>query len=316
MWSVFFEGLEFAKVNIDFTKLTTAHGAMKILLTGGTGLLGSEILRAGSSQFEIYAPPHGTVGNAESAEIDLLEPVSLDRAFNRFRPDVVIHTAAETNVDRCEREPERAHRVNVASTEALARLCGRANSKMVFVSTDYVFDGSRGLYSETDKPGPVNNYGVTKLQAERRVAESLLKHLIVRPSVIFGWGGKKENFLRWVLNRLNRGEPIEVPPDHFNSPTLAENLAANILRAVKDDLRGTLHLSGSERISRFDFAVRIARWFGMDSDLIKPLSMSEIKSWVAKRPRDSSLSVGKAEAIGLKSVGVADALESLKEGKH
>ncbi len=289
---------------------------MKILLTGGTGLLGSEILRPGSGKFEIFAPSHGTVRNAESAQIDLLEPTSLDGAFNRFRPDVVIHTAAETNVDRCETEPDRAHRVNVASTEALARLCARANSKMVLVSTDYVFDGSRGLYSETDQPRPVNNYGVTKLQAERKVAELQPMHLIVRPSVIFGWGGRKENFFRWVLNRLDRGEFIEVPSDHFNSPTLAENLAANILQAVKDDLRGTLHLSGSERISRFDFAIRIARCFGMDSDLIKPLDMSQIKSWVAKRPRDSSLSVRKAEAIGLKSVGVTDALESLKEGKH
>lgn len=230
-------------------------------------------------------------------------------------PSVVVHTAAETNVDRCETEREFARRINVEGTANLAEACMKVGAKLILVSTDYVFDGDKGNYAETDEPNPISFYGLTKLEAERITASTLPDSLIVRPSVLYGWHPTKLNFATWVMKGLRERQTLKVVNDHINSPTLADNLADAIRKAVERNSLGILHIAGSERISRFGFARRIAKRFDLDESLLVPVEMKDL-DWIARRPRDSSLNVGKAEKeLGIELFGVDRGLEEMARSK-
>jgi dTDP-4-dehydrorhamnose reductase len=186
----------------------------------------------------------------------------------------------------------------------------KVGAKLLFISTDYVFDGAKGSYGEDDQPNPVNYYGFTKLEAER-IVEGTLNFLIVRTSVLYGWHPNKLNFATRVLKALSEHQTLRIAKDHVNSPTLSDNLATAIYRAIEQDSRGILHMAGSESISRFDFARRIAQEFKLDERLLFPVEMQEL-DWVARRPRDSSLRVGKAEKkLGIEFFGVGRGLEEM-----
>jgi dTDP-4-dehydrorhamnose reductase len=223
----------------------------------------------------------------------------------------VVHAAAETNVDLCETDHEHARRINVDGTANVAEGCAAAGARMIFISTDYVFDGVKGNYAETDQPNPVSFYGLTKLEAERLVTSKLANALIVRTSVLYGWHPSKLNFATWIINGLRGHQNLRVVRDHINSPTLADNLATAIRAAIERGSEGVLHVAGKDRISRFDFARRIAKRFGLDESLLVPVEMRDL-NWVAKRPRDSSLDVGKAEReLGVKLLEVDRGLEEM-----
>ena len=230
-------------------------------------------------------------------------------------PNVVVHTAAETNVDRCETERDLARRINVEGTANIADACVRVGAKLILVSTDYVFDGNKGNYAETDEPNPISFYGLTKLEAERIAALTSPNSLIIRTSVLYGWHPTKLNFATWILKGLRERQTLKVVNDHINSPTLADNLADAIRKAIERNSHGILHIAGNERISRFDFARRIARRFGLDESLLVPVEMKDL-NWIARRPRDSSLNVGKAEKeLSIELFGVDRGLEEMARSK-
>lgn len=249
---------------------------------------------------------------AEHGEISL-DIVQRDAAVEsavKFAPKVIVHTAADTNVDRCETERELARQINVNGTANIVEGCTRTGAKLIFISTDYVFDGEKGNYSESDQPNPVNFYGLTKLDAER-IVSALPGSLIIRTSVLYGWHPAKLNFVTWILSGLREHRALRVVKDHVNSPTLADNLAEAIRLAIDRDSQGVLHVAGSEQISRFDFARRIARGFKLDESLLVPVEMRDL-DWAARRPRDSSLNVGKAEKeLGIGLFGVDRGLEEM-----
>ena len=196
-------------------------------------------------------------------------------------------------------------------TANLAAACVRVGAKLIFISTDYVFDGCKGNYAETDEPDPISFYGITKLDAERIVQSTSSKCLIIRTSVLYGWHPSKLNFVTWILKGLREHQTLKVVNDHVNSPTFAGNLADAIRKAIELNSQGLLHVAGSERISRFDFARRIARQFDLDERLLVPVKMSDL-NWIAKRPRDSSLNVGKAEKeLGVELLGVDRGLDRM-----
>jgi dTDP-4-dehydrorhamnose reductase len=245
--------------------------------------------------------------------MDITKESDVRRVFNSLKPDVVIHAAAETNVDRCEVDKKHAWRVNVGGTKNIADMSNVINARMLYVSTDYVFSGEQGLYTERDDPNPVNHYGSTKLEGERYVIRTCRDYAIARTSVLYGHHPSKSNFVKWVIQTLRENEPISVVDDHYNSPTLAGNLAEAILEMIQKNLNGLYHVAGSERITRFDFAIQVAKNFDLDSSLIKPVRMSELGAWVAKRPRDSSLRVDKIQKqIKTKLLDVNNALERMK----
>ena len=246
--------------------------------------------------------------------VDITQKERILESMVNMAPSVVVHTAAETNVDRCETERHLARKINVEGTANIVEACVRVGAKLILLSTDYVFDGDRGNYAETDEPNPISFYGLTKLEAER-MAASTSNSLIIRTSVLYGWHPTKLNFATWILKGLREHQILKVASDHINSPTFADNLADAIRKAIERNNQGTLHIAGSERISRFDFARRMVRQFDLDESLLKPVQMKDL-NWIARRPRDSSLNVGKAQKeLGIELFGVDRGLEEMARSK-
>lgn len=283
------------------------------MVTGSSGLLGSKLIVAAKGNYKTIATYGTKPLFPNSIRMDIMDRDEVLHIISKFKPDVVVHTAAETDVDKCEVDKERAWRVNVDGTKNIAEVCSEVGAKLIYVSTDYVFDGEKGLYSEEDAPKPINYYGLTKLEGEKHI-DKVEGYLIARASVLYGWHPRRKNFVTWVLDSLKQNKQIKIVDDHHNSPTLADNLAEIILEAIERDLSGLYHTAGKERISRFEFALRIAKTFDLDGKLIKPIKMAELKAWIARRPRDSSLRVDKIQGVlKTKPIDVSESLRLMKE---
>ena len=259
--------------------------------------------------YEVYTGYcHNKPEFGESIKFNLTKNTSLD-AIYKIKPEVIIHTAALTNVDECEVNKALAHKINTEGTRRVAKIEKDLDAFLVYVSTDYVFSGEKGRYKEDDKPHPVNYYGYTKLLGE------LHCDCIARPCVIYGvkQASGKVNFALWIIEKLRKGEPITIVTDQYVTPTLNTNLARMLLEIAERNLRGVFHLAGGTRVSRYEFALQIANTFRLDEDLITPSSMDEMK-WIASRPKDSSLDTSKASRYLKEKPYVLDkALEILKE---
>jgi dTDP-4-dehydrorhamnose reductase len=287
----------------------------KLAVTGASGLLGSKIVKLTKKYYEVIPLHNARPMQPNSLQINITNANEIMRFFEKNKPDIVIHAASETNVDKCEKEKEHAQKINVEGTYNMALACNKFGAKLVYISTDYVFDGEKGNYSEEDKPNPINYYGITKLEGEKQVAQHCQDHIILRTSVLYGWHPWKQNFMTWVINQLKHNKKITVVQDHFNTPTLADNLAEMITEALQRNLHGLYHASGSERISRYDFAIKIAKTFNLDTSLIKPIKMNQLTSWIAKRPKDSSLNTEKIQkTLKTKPLNVTQGLKITMEG--
>lgn len=250
----------------------------------------------------------------------------MERSLNSSEPDVVFHCAAITDVDKCELEKELALRINAEGTSKLAKLSSQFGAFFVYISTDYVFDGSRGMYEETDPTNPVNHYGLTKLLGEQYALSHSKKTLIARTSVIYGASPSrgKVNFALWLANSLLQSKPVSLLTDQWVSPTLNFSLARMLLEAAERSLTGVYHVAGASRVSRYEFGVALAREFEIlrpsssfegNSQLLKPATMSDFaQKWVARRPRDSSLDVSKASsALSEKPLPLDQALREFRK---
>ncbi|ADG90835.1 dTDP-4-dehydrorhamnose reductase [Thermosphaera aggregans DSM 11486] len=287
---------------------------MRVLVTGGTGLLGYWIAETYSSKgFKVYATyneknPPGL--EAAWIKLNLEDPESIISVVREVRPDIIVHSAAYTDVDGCEVNKEKAYRVNYLGTEALAR-AGRETDYFIYVSTDYVFNGEKGLYREEDTPAPVNYYGLSKLLGEVAVRAILPKNsVIVRVSGLYGYSptGKK-NFGVIVLERLLRGENVEAFIDQWLSPTYTRFLSEILAKLVDTKPTGVLHIAG-ERLSRYEFARLFAEVLGVGENLVKPRPLESV-NLPARRPRDSSLNTAKARVLGLSLPPVPDCLKDM-----
>ena len=218
-----------------------------------------------------------------------------ETTIKKIKPDRIIHLAAMTNVDQCEIHKDLAMEINYYSTKFLASEASKQNIFFLYVSTDYVFNGEKGNYKETDQRDPINYYGFTKLKAEEIVNGMPSEYCIARASVIYGStpAAGKVNFALWLLDKLKRKEQAKIVTDQWNSPTLNTNLAEMTLEVMERKITGIFHLSGAARINRYDFARQIAEAFNLNSNLIIPTTSAEF-SWIAKRPKDSSLDTAKA----------------------
>jgi dTDP-4-dehydrorhamnose reductase len=289
---------------------------VKLLVTGASGLLGSKLCELAIHQginvhsaYNRHRPSKGI-----PVEFDLSEKTKVEKIFKRIKPEAVVHAAALTNVDKCEVEKDLSWKINVEGTEAIAKACTKNQAFLLYVSTDYVFDGEKGMYTEKDVTNPINYYGYTKLKGEEAVANSVDEACIARTSVIYGTAPAtgKTNFALWLLDKLGKKETMRIANDQFNSPTLNINLASMILEILGSRLTGTFHLAGATRLTRFQYATALAKEFNMDTSLIEPVSSDEIP-WTAKRPKDSSLNVGKAmRTLDKKPMEIQAALRKMK----
>jgi dTDP-4-dehydrorhamnose reductase len=271
---------------------------MKLLITGGSGLYGSKLAQlASSKQHQVFSAHNqhpATYGHP--IKLDITNKAQVETTLKKARPDVVVHAASITDVDKCELDPKLAMEINVKGTENIVQASKKINAFLLFISTDYVFNGEKGCYTETDSPSPINYYGYTKLKAEELVKTIDDVYCIARTSVIYGTtpAAGKTNFALWLLDKLKKKERASVFTDQWNSPTLNTSLAEMTLEIVERKLTGIYHLSGSTRISRFDFAILLAKTFKLDTNLIIPTFSTELP-FPAKRPQDSSLNTSKAQ---------------------
>ena len=287
---------------------------MNVLVTGGTGLIGTPFVRRainrGHNLFVARHKSHLSMG--KSVPLDLLSTQSIESSFKIASPDIVVHLAAITDLEKCESDKEEAKLVNAESCQTIAKLARNHNSFLIYLSTDYVFDGHRGSYAEEDEPNPINWYGRTKFRGEQLIAKYSRDYCIARTSTPFGAHKTKKTFPLFVVERLRKKLNVQVAIDQFTSPTSTENLANMLMEVLEKRLHGIYHLAGRTRASRLQVAEQLARHFDLDESLIEPKRLSEFK-WRAKRPKDSSLNTSKAFThLENKPYTLVDAINSIE----
>jgi dTDP-4-dehydrorhamnose reductase len=241
----------------------------------------------------------------------LLEKDNTISLIKKINPDWVIHCAAATDVDWCEKEKEAAWNVNVEATRNVVDGCIQANSGIIYISTSFVFDGSKDAYYEDDEPNPINNYGITKLEGENLVKTSGVPFIIARTDQLYGWTNHPKNFVVKILNGLREKNSIEVFTDWYNNPTLIDNMSEVLLKLLDKGYLGTYHITGSSFINRYDWAVRIAEAFGLDSSLLVPINSSKYNP-VATRPKVHMDNSKAQKDSGLKLFTIDEGLEFMK----
>ncbi|MBK9059175.1 MAG: SDR family oxidoreductase [Flavobacteriales bacterium] len=276
---------------------------MRLLITGSNGLLGQKLISAlrNDPDVELLATSRGTdrtsvpLGDRYRA-LDITDPEQVDAVFDEFRPEVVIHSAAMTNVDACELDPEACRLQNVIATEHLVRAAKRHGAHFIFLSTDFIFDGDNGPYSEEDEAAPLSIYGQSKLDGERIVQEAGLERwAIARTIILYGIaeGLSRSNVVLWAKGALEKGQPIKVVDDQWRMPTLAEDLADGCIRIAKRHSTGIYHLSGPDGMSILELVQRTGTFFGLDTGVMTPIK-SDCLGQPAKRPPVTGFILDKA----------------------
>lgn len=291
----------------------------KLLVIGASGLLGSKLYSQGFAKYDVSGTFNPEVDGKSSWRLDQLDIGSkdeVDKLFDKIKPDLVILCAAMTNVDACEKQPLLANRVNAAGPGLVARACKRCDSRLVHISTDYIFDGSKTrLYTEEDVPRPISVYGSSKLAGEKIVLSTLPEAIIARPAVLYGWNPieGKDNFVTWVLKKLRAGEKVTLFEDQQISPTFADDLAKTLLDLAERGVVGIWHVSGPDCLDRPSCGHLIARVFGLSEKLIIPVPASSA-SLPARRPKYSCLDVTKVEKqLNRRMMPFEDGLRTMKQ---
>jgi dTDP-4-dehydrorhamnose reductase len=297
----------------------------RLLIIGSSGLVGSKLAALSTKHgFETYNTTNSRRTSLPQVnQLDITDRDATLRLVKKIRPNVIVNTAAITNVDYCETHRDVARNVNVDGVNNLADAASENNTRLVQISTDYVFDGMVGHYTEDDTPRPLGYYAQTKLESEK-IVSNLSSYVVARPSVIYGWNPpetsgtasdsvKPMNFAMFVVDKLKKNEMVRAVRDQYSSPTFADNLAEALLRLAKHRINGVFHTAGRSCLSRYEFAVKLATLFGYSTRLVQPVFSSEFTQ-VAVRPKNSCLLVEKAEkTIGM-SFFTAD--EGIKEMKR
>ncbi len=292
---------------------------LKILLTGGTSKTAEAIAKYYSteSNYDLFILSSDTgkmkFNSEKKFSIDYANKKDLKKIVYGIEPDVVVNCAALTNVDECETNKSAAWNLNAELVETIAKMCRVMESRLITFSTDYIFDGQDGPYSETSMPNPLSNYGKTKLAGEN-LALSLLDELtIIRTNVVYGASSYgKGDFIRWIIEKLENGESIKIIEGQWCNPTYVRDLARSVSRAIINKSNGIFNVAGTDYLNRYEIALKIADYMGFDEDLIEPISVGSLKQ-LARRPVRGGLLTGKAEnEFGIIFTGLEEGLEKLK----
>ncbi len=251
---------------------------MKLLVTGASGLLGLNLSLEAASAHRVTGVVHRTRLQGTPfpvVQADLTQPGVIDRLLAETNPDWVIHTAALANLEDCERNPALAQRLNSEVPAILARACRKGGARLLHVSTDAVFDGTKGNYTETDTPNPLSVYARTKLAGEQAVAAAYPQAIVARVN-LFGFSPTgKRSLAEFFLYNLLAGNPVKGFTDVYFCPLLVNTIAGLFIEMLEKDLHGLYHVFAGECLSKYDFGVRIARRFGLDANLIAPISVQD-----------------------------------------
>ncbi len=293
----------------------------RILICGSNGLLGQRLSLMLSTQTEyevLNTSRHRSFvfdhQLFDYTQLDITRKSDVKSLVSSFHPDVMLNAAAVTNVDWCEEHREEAWKVNVSGVENLVEAARKVGAPLIHVSTDYVFDGKHGPYREDDRPNPISYYGKTKLAAENAIRIGEIHYAIVRTIVLYGHGmNVKKNFALWVLESLTAQKPIRCVDDQISNPTYVSDLALAMVRIMERNKSGIYHVCGSERVSRYEFAQRIADVFKLDKALIERVRTADLHQ-PAARPLVTGFITTKAEEeLGLSPLNITQGLSMLKQ---
>ena len=259
---------------------------MRILVTGAYGQLGRSLFKRSIASAEILWTGVNIPSDKPGHYLDILDRKNLRKMIDLYSPDILINLAALTDVDLCEKNPFLAEGIN---TKGVKNICENFSGKIIQISTDYVFNGEKGPYSENDQVAPLSVYGSTKLEAERIVMSHSSGNLVLRGNVLYDHDSQsKASFLNWVVNSLKQKIPIKVVNDQINNPTWTESMAKTIISCIEGHINGIYHWGDAEFLSRYEFALKIARIYKLDTNLISPILTKELNQ-IAPRPLNSGL---------------------------
>lgn len=298
----------------------------KFLIIGANGFFGTNLLQIRNNEkikklgFNLFAadlnssniPPEVPFYN-----LDIVNGQKTKRIIKKINPDIVILTAAKSDVDGCETNKELATQINVNGTKNVLIACEKIKTKLFFLSTDFIFDGisKKGNYNEDDVPNPLNHYGFTKYQAEKVIYNSKIEFCICRAAVLYGWNPLKLNFITWILSKLEQNQKITVVTTQFNNPTFIVNLAQILLKLIEKGATDIYHTAGIESLNKYEMAIKCAEFFDFDKNLIIPV---ENVKQIAIRPKNVGLDISKLEKLissELKIYNLYDGLNDMKQNK-
>ncbi len=293
----------------------------KILVTGSNGLLGQKLcsLIEANGEFELVATARGENRNSflksPYFSLDTTDRNAVETIIQKTNPDIVINTAAMTNVDGCEDDKEGCWKANVDAVAYLVKACEKINAFFIHISTDFIFDGTTGPYKEDDEPNPLSYYGESKLASEKIVQSSHIDWAIARTVLVYGKnpGVKRSNIILWVKNSLEEGKNINVVNDQWRMPTLAEDLAMGCYLIAKKRATGVFNISGADMLTPYDIAIKTADFFKLDKSLIAETDGSKFQQ-KAKRPAKTGFILDKArETLNYRPHTFEEGLEILSK---
>tara|TARA_Y100001934_G_C12333575_1_gene766418 strand:- start:80 stop:970 length:891 start_codon:yes stop_codon:yes gene_type:complete len=287
----------------------------RVLIIGASGRIGKEIYKifnveSNKNSFDIFGTFHNNPVN-EFEKIDITNIDSVKNVINKIKPNIIIHTAGLIHPLACEENKELAWEINVIGTKNILDCSREFKSKLVYISTDYVFDGKNNPYDELDQPNPLNCYGQTKFESEKLIS-SLDDYLIIRTAWINDVEKNSSSFIMQLINSLKNDKSFIVPYDQFGSPTIPSNLSEIIYELIQQNKKGIFHVTGTTYISRFDFALKIAESFSLDKTLIQKVSTNDLNQKIS-RPLEINLNLKKLKSsINTKILSLDEQLDYLK----
>jgi len=272
------------------------RNSKKVFVTGSSGLLGKAVIGYFRNFYDVhttYYKNYFPLDGCNLAKIDLRNKSTINLLLKKINPSLIIHTAALTDVDYCETHKEETYASNVLAAKYIAEESAKLNSKLIHISTNFLFDGKKALYKEEDSPSPVNYYSRTKAEAEKAVQN-------------------KKSFPETVIHNLRNNLPVKAYTDQYFSPILVNHLARILDSLYKKDAKGIFHVGTDQRISRYEFALKIADVFSLDKTLIHPINLAEFRQKI-KRPDDTSLDNSKLKSfLGINKMPIEKDIEEMK----
>ena len=291
----------------------------RILIVGSNGMLGQSLCGFYLQQNNIRLlgcsiEDKSLVNDLDYIQCDVTKRNEVKKTILDFYPDYIINASAYTNVDKSETERELAWKINVKGIEYIAEAARVLDARIIHISTDYIFDGKEGPYAEDEKPNPLGYYGRTKLASENALKLSGVLYTILRTNVLYGADSNgKTGFVRWLVNALTDGKDVRIVTDQVNNPTFIADLVQAVSKVIEYNKTGIYNIGGREFLSRFEFSEIIADYFGLDKNLIKPITTDELKQ-PARRPLKSGLITLKAETeLGYKPHSIKETLAIIKK---
>jgi dTDP-4-dehydrorhamnose reductase len=288
---------------------------MKVFVTGGSGMIGSKFVDKLGEKNEVlytYLSREALTARGRSVKLNITDRASVLSEIEDFAPDLTIHCSALTKVDLCEINPKLADDINVTGTKNVVDACSKVGSKIIYISTSFVFDGKKKVYHEDDKPHTINQYGLTKLKGEEVIKKSGQPFMILRTDHPYRWSSEyleKNNVMR-MIGFFERGEKFREATDWFNMPTLVDNFVEVSMKLIKKWEDGTYQIVGSDYISRYDMAMKIAAAVKGDKDLVQKVK-SSVFNLQTKRPNVHMSNDKVQEKTGVRMLGLEDGVKIL-----